>query len=319
MGNDKQVQLILGTMTFGTRVDVFQAGEMLETALRLGIRELDTAYVYQNGNSEKVLGAALKSFAPNSFRIALKVSPKPTGRLDREAVKFQLETSLQRLGIGKADVLYIHFPNHTTPLIQTLEACMVMHDSGMFGELGLSNFPASLVSETQELCAARGWKGPTVYEGVYNAFSRASEALLPTLRAAGLRFAAYNPLAGGLLCGKYESFDKIPQTGRFADMPGYRDRYWKKTYFAGLSLVREACAEAGISMTDAAIRWLLFHSGLDAGAGDGVILGVSTLAQLQQNAAAVEHGPLPAPIVQAFEDGWLLCAQDAPSYYRFIG
>jgi len=317
--NDGRLRLILGTMTFGARADAPQVRAMLEAALRLGIKELDTAYVYQNGDSERVLGAALQAFAPGSFRIAAKVSPKPTGRLDRDAVLSQLGTSLQRLGVEKADVLYLHFPNHATPLAQTLEACMELREAGKFGELGLSNFPASLVLEAAEICAVRGWEAPTVYEGVYNAFSRSSEALMPTLRAAGMRFAAYNPLAGGLLCGKYHTAGQLPQTGRFADMPGYRDRYWKESYFAGLSPVRRACAEADISMTDAALRWLQFHSRLDASAGDGVILGVSGLAQLLQNAAACGHGPLPATVAQAFEEGWLLCAKDAPPYYRFIG
>ena len=99
------------------------------------------------------------------------------------------------------------------------EAVMELREAGKFGELGLSNFPASLVLEAAEICAVRGWEAPTVYEGVYNAFSRSSEALMPTLRAAGMRFAAYNPLAGGLLCGKYHTAGQLPQTGRFADMP----------------------------------------------------------------------------------------------------
>lgn len=305
-------------MTFGQQVDAEHAREMTRFFLQNGGRELDTAHVYNEGESERILGAVFSGLDRQDFRVATKVNPRISGVLDYDAVKTQLALSLERMKLDWADILYLHFPDPETPVENALKACAELYAEGKFRALGISNFPVDLLEKVCEICAGRGWVAPTVYQGVYNALSRKVEqALLNTLDGLSMRFYAYNPLAGGLLSGKHHSVADVPDTGRFASRPSYRDRYWKDSYFRAVALVREACGRESIPMAEAAYRWLLFHSALKGERGDGVILGASGLAQLRQNMRAAQGGPLPAGVCAAFEEAWGVCRPDAPDYYKY--
>ena len=114
-----------------------------------------------------------------------------------------------------------------------MQACFELFQQGKFRHFGLSNFAAWQVAEVVELCRRHGWMEPEVYQGMYNALTRDVEReLFPCLRNYGMRFYAYNPLAGGLLTGKHLSMEQIPEDGRFNRERGYLDRYWKQDYFA---------------------------------------------------------------------------------------
>lgn len=313
------MNLILGTMTFGQQTLDEAAAAMVRMGLEQGIRELDTAYVYNDGESERIVGRVLATLPENSCRIATKVNPRVTGRLDRAAVLAQLEVSLERLQRDRVDILYLHFPDRSVPLEEVLETCHSLYVQGKFRELGLSNYPASLVEEACRLCRERGWVAPTVYEGVYNVLSRNAEGeLFDTIRRHGIRFTAYNPLAGGLLTGKYRSADELPADGRFVQRAGYKQRYWKPRFFEAVATLRTACEQAGIPMAQAALRWLAYHSQMNAACGDGIIIGASKPAQLAQNAQALGEGPLPSAVAAVYDAAWELCREDAPPYFRFL-
>ncbi len=312
------MKLILGTMTFGERIFGSDVDEIISLFLQYGYREIDTAYVYNEGNCEKLLGQAFKEIDRSSFGIATKVNPRVTGRLDKEAVLSQCNESLDRMGLDYTDILYLHFPDPDTPVESALEGCAQLYDEGKIKELGLSNFPAWLVAETYHICENHGWVLPTVYEGLYNPLSRNAERELnQALNYYGMRFYAYNPLAGGMLTDKYSGDDRTLKEGRFLNRPNYQKRYWKDSYFEATDLVKKVCADYGISIVEASYRWLAYHSMLKEERGDGIIVGVSKITQLQQNVEAVKQGPLPDDIVDAFEDAWNICRPDAPEYFRF--
>ncbi len=312
-----KANLILGTMTFGQQVFLEEATAMTDLFLSKGYTELDTAYVYNEGECEKLLGTIIKHTGREQVRIATKVNPRISGRLDGEAVRKQLPESLERMGVEKADILYLHFPDPKTPIESVLEACDEMHRAGKYSELGLSNFPAWMVADVWHKCKARGMVVPTVFEGVYNPLTRKAEnELFAALKAFNMRFCAYNPLAGGLLTGKYTSVDEVPKEGRFVLRKTYPGRYWKKTFFDAVELIKNACGE--ISLVEATYRWMAFHSQLNAERGDAIIIGASKYAQLEQNLSAIEKGPLPNHIVDAFEKAWLLCKADSPEYFTLF-
>lgn len=313
------MKAIFGAMNIGQQVFGEDAVGMLKAFHEAGGVEVDAAYVYNDGACEEILGECLKRFEPGSFSVATKANPRVTGRLDRESVVMQLEGSLERLGLRSVDVFYLHFPDRSTPLESALRGCADLYARGLFRELGLSNFPLSLTEEAASLCDRLGCPRPTVYEGVYNALSRKVECeLLPALDRLGMRFRAYNPLAGGMLTGKYRDFGTAPLEGRFAlRAKSYRGRYWKRSYFEAVSLVSEACGEESVPVAEAALRWLANHSALSDCHGDGVIVGASNLSQLEQNLASLAKEPLPASILKAFDAAWELTEQDAPEYYRF--
>ena len=318
--NSKPVTLILGTMTFGESVFEPDVTEMIQCFTSEGYNELDTAYVYNNGQSEKQIGNALKSIGREKVKISTKVNPRITGKLDGNAARIQLNESLARMDIDSVDTFYLHFPDRSTPVENVLEVCSELHQQKKFKELGLSNFPAWLVADVYHKCKVNGWVLPTVYEGMYNPLTRrAEDELNEALDYFGLRFTAYNPLAGGLLTNKYKSFSDAPVDGRFTHRPNYQKRYWKESYFNAVSSVKDICSEYGIDIIEASYRWLAFHSMLNGDRGDAIIVGVSKLGQLQGNIAAISKGELPESVVAAFEKAWQITKADCPEYFRFYG
>lgn len=312
------VRLILGTMTFGEQVFGEDVKKFLQCFFDKGGRELDTAYVYNEGECERLLGEALKDIDRSRYSIATKANPRITGRLDKAAVIDQCTESLQRLHIDCADILYLHFPDPATPVESALEGCAVLHEAGKFRELGLSNFPAWLVAEAQHICQTHGWVRPTVYQGVYNPLSRHAERELDrALDYYGMRFYAYNPLAGGLLTDKYSCEDRTLKEGRFVNRPNYQKRYWKDSYFDAIAGIKAACGAEGISVVEASYRWLAFHSMLKPQRGDGILIGASKLPHLAGNMGMPDGGPLPPALVETIDAAWALCKADAPEYFTY--
>ncbi|KAM8990177.1 aflatoxin B1 aldehyde reductase member 2 [Ara ararauna] len=317
--------VVLGAMEMGRRAGPEASAALLRAFLRRGHRLLDTAHMYAGGESEKILGALLAA-GTEPVQLATKANPWDGKTLKPESVRSQLNTSLERLKRTSVELFYLHAPDHETPVEETLRACNELHKEGKFKELGLSNYAAWEVAEICTICKYNNWVMPTVYQGMYNATTRQVEAeLFPCLRHYGLRFYAYNPLAGGLLTGKYKYEDKDTRQpmGRFFGndwAQAYRDRYWKKHHFEGIEIVERALKDAygsnAPSLTSAALRWLYHHSKLQGSLGDAVIVGMSNLEQLEQNLNYSEEGPLLPAVVEAFDKAWSLAASDCPNYFR---
>ncbi|MDO4836532.1 MAG: aldo/keto reductase [Clostridia bacterium] len=311
----KQVGFVLGTMTFGESVFEPDVALFIDTFLEAGYRELDTAYVYNDGTCEQMLGEILQH-EDRPYRISTKVNPRITGKLDGAAASMQLHESLRRLKRDSVDTVYLHFPDPATPVISVLETMAELHCQGKFCELGLSNFPAWMVADIWHICDRNGWVKPTVYEGIYNPLTRKAETeLRACLNQFGIRFYAYNPLAGGLLTGRYEAFEEKPSDGRFTHRPNYQQRYWKKSFFQAIEFIKGETDRFTISLPEATYRWLAFHSMLDGERGDAVIIGASKQAHLIQNMETVRSGPLPKEIVDAFEMAWSMTKGDSPEYF----
>lgn len=309
------MKLILGTMTFGESVFRPDVDDFINTFLDAGYDELDTAYVYNEGNCERFLGEVLPSLN-RPFKIATKVNPRITGKLDAEAAYMQLTESLERMKLDSVDTVFLHFPDPATPIDSVLSAMADMHDKGKFRELGLSNFPAWMVAEAWHICKANGWVLPSIYEGVYNPLTRAAETELnDCLNHYGFRFYAYNPTMGGMLTGKYKNMDETPTDGRFAHRPGYLDKYWKKNNFDALDVIRKVVELHGITMIEATYRWLAYHSMLDEMRGDAILIGASKLNHLLENMNTIKAGPLPDEVVEAFETAWNVCHCDSREYF----
>lgn len=312
------MKLVLGTMTFGESVFSPDVSEFVNTFLNSGFDELDTAYVYNEGNSERLLGDVLPSL-DKPYKIATKVNPRISGKLDDDAAYKQLNESLERMKINYVDTFYLHFPDPATPITSVLEACTKLYTEGKFKELGLSNFPAWMVSDVWHICDKHGWVKPTIFEGIYNPLTRKAEIELNAcLNYFGMRFYAYNPMAGGLLTGRYGKYEDNPTDGRFTHRPNYQNRYWKKSFFNAVDLLKAVCEKHGITTIEASYRWLTYHSMLNSKRGDAIIIGASNLDHLKQNMAAVKAGPLPDAILDAFEQAWNITKADSPEYFTLF-
>ena len=309
------VKLILGTMTFGESVFSPDVEAFVNTFLDAGYDELDTAYVYNEGNCERLLGEVLTKLN-RPFKIATKVNPRITGRLDAEAAYQQVNESLERMQLSSVDTVFLHFPDPATPVEGVLGAMAEMHEQGKYRELGLSNFPAWMVAEVWQICDRHGWVRPSVYEGVYNPLTRRAEAELnDCLNAYGLRFYAFNPMCGGLLTGRYGKFEDAPTDGRFTHRPNYQGRYWKKSFFDAVELIKTAAEKQGITSIEATYRYLAYHSMLNGERGDAILVGASKLHHLKQNMDTLKAGPLPTELVEVFEQAWAITRGDSPEYF----
>lgn len=316
----RKVKLVLGTMTFGESVFEEEASKIMEAFLEYGYNSIDTAYTYNKGNSERIIGRILNDVDRDKLEIATKVNPKVTGKLNKKSIINQCNESLSRLKTDYLDVLYLHFPDPNTPIYETLEACDLLFKQGKIKKLGLSNYPAWLVSEAYNICDFNNWILPQVYEGLYNPLSRLAEGeLKECLDYHNITFNAYNPLAGGMLTNKYSSKDRDIKSGRFSNRPNYKKRYFIDSFFKASDLVKESCKSYDISVIEASYRWLAYHSMLNPEKGDGIIVGVSKFEHLKDNINSLYKNELPLDIVDAFDRAWDITRVDAPPYYRTVG
>ncbi|ASJ71029.1 aldo/keto reductase family protein [Granulosicoccus antarcticus] len=279
------------------------------------------------GQTETLLGKLQQRGELAGTMMASKANPSAPGGLSPTSINEQLSTSLERLNMSSLDLYYLHSPDLDVPIRDSLRAVASLHWQGKFVRFGLSNYAAWQVAEIVEICRAEEWIQPTVYQGMYNALTRDVEReLFPCLSNYGIAFHAYNPLAGGLLSGKYQTVDSLPTSGRFASANGYQNRYWKPAYFDVINRMTELSRAEGIEPAVAAIRWLRHHSELatldralaqqSAGLQHGIILGASSMQHFEQNMQATTEGSLPADLVEAFEEGWEQVRPACIKYFR---
>lgn len=239
-------------------------------------------------------------------------------------VRRGLKDSLEALGTTKLDLWYLHGPDRSTPLEETLREVDALYREGYFDRFGISNYMSWEVAAICEICERHGWIKPTVYQGVYNAFHRAIEPeLMRCLRYYGISLYSFQPLAGGFLTSRYKrgmsDTDYVPGS-RFdpSHLQGklHHVRYVNDVYFDALEGLRAAAAKHQLTEAECALRWLSHHSVMSKEKGDRIIIGASSAAQLEQNLADLEKGPLPDEILEAMEQGWLRVKGIVPQYYH---
>ena len=320
-------RVILGCMTIGpvgtnfakvTTVDGAKA--MFKTLESYGYTELDTARMYNNGKQEAFTRET--GVLDEGFTIATKVYPTEAGMHKPEKLRQTFETSLKELGQKSVEIFYLHAPDRSVPFEETLKEVNQLHEEGKFKVFGLSNYAAWEVAQIAEICIARQWIRPRIYQGMYNALTRAlEEELVPCCRHYGINILAYNPVAGGVLSGRYRS-SEIPQEGRFSDTQGstwakvYRDRYLNEAYLEAINGLTPVVENHGLTVIETAFRWLVHHSKLCPFDGDGIVIGASSVEQLDCNLKNLQKGPLPDEVVKALDEAWYITRPVAKSYWR---
>ncbi|KID98970.1 aflatoxin B1 aldehyde reductase member 2, partial [Metarhizium majus ARSEF 297] len=322
-------RIILGLMTFGpssedgariTDLDTFnKALDLFQTR---GYSEVDTARIYVGGKQEAFTKGA--RWKERGLTLATKVQyPFAPGDNTADKVIASVETSLKELGTDCVDILYLHKPDRGTPFQETLEAMDKLHKAGKFVRLGISNFTAYEVAEVMMICKYNNWVRPSIFQGMYNCITRNIEAeLFTACRRYGLDIVVYNPLAGGLFSGKIKSHDMIPESGRFSDVSSvqganYRKRYFRESTFKAIQLVEGVVEKHNLTMIETALRWVVHHSKLKIKDGnDGILIGVSSVEQLEDNLNNLEKGPLPDEVVKALDDAWQISKADSANYWH---
>ncbi|WP_147915644.1 aldo/keto reductase [Ruania zhangjianzhongii] len=311
------VRLVLGTMSFGDTVPEATARAIVETAVAAGINEVDTANTYAGGAGEPMIGRILAEKL-GSVAVSSKVGMQPAagagrGPLSRAAIIASAEASVDHVG-GALDTLYLHQPDRSTALEETLTGVAEVLDRGLAARFGLSNYSAWEMVEIQELSERLDLPAPRRAQQLYNLLARRLELeFLPYAVSRGIETVVYNPLAGGLLTGRY-SRDDQPDEGRFGDSAlasMYRNRYWKPAPFTALAQLQSIAAQVGVPMIELALRWLIDAPGVSA-----ILLGASTPEQLTANIEAVGRGPLDTEVRSALDAATGQLLSDSPHYAR---
>ncbi|MBX5436681.1 MAG: aldo/keto reductase [Alicyclobacillaceae bacterium] len=297
----KVTALCLGTMTFGNQADKRTSHAILDTAFDAGVTFIDTADMYplggtyeQLGATEEIIGEWLKGkrqqvvLATKCFGV---MGPGPNDRgLSRKHIMQAVEDSLRRLQTDYIDLYQAHQFDPTTPLDETLRAFDDLVTQGKVRYIGVSNWRAWQVMKALGIQEQRGYCRIVSVQPRYNLlFRMIEEELLPMCQSEGIGLITYNPLAGGMLSGRYRPGQEVEQGTRFTlggvTQAGalYRRRYWNDAVFEAVERYRAWCAERGYDMVTTAVKWVIQQPGITS-----AILGASRPEQLAPSLRAAE-------------------------------
>jgi aryl-alcohol dehydrogenase-like predicted oxidoreductase len=290
-------ELCLGTMTFGGKgfwtaigaLDQGVADGIVGRALDAGVNFIDTADVYSEGLSEEITGRAMRNSgrARSDIVLATKVfGATGAGVNDRGASRKHImdgvKASLTRLGTDYIDLYQIHGLDSVTPIEETLRALDDLVRQGHVRYIGVSNWSAWTIMKGLGIAERQGWTRPVSLQAYYTIAGRDLEReIAPLLEAERLGLMVWSPLAGGLLSGKYDRDGTGPEGGRrvaFDFPPVDHDRA-----FACIDVMRDIAGRLDVSVARVALAWLLHRPVVTS-----VIVGAKTVAQLDDNLAAVD-------------------------------
>ncbi|MGA8206429.1 MAG: aldo/keto reductase [Candidatus Dormiibacterota bacterium] len=276
----------LGTNNFGRRMEDDAVGPVVDTALDRGINLFDTADIYGSGESERLLGRALRGRRGEAL-IATKFG-MPRGGEDPEQrrgtpayIRDAVESSLRRLDVEVIDLYQMHQPDPTTPIAETLGAMHQLVQQGMVRWIGCSNFAAWQVVDANWTARSLGLTQFVSAQNEYSLLDRTIEAeLLPALDHLSMGLLPYSPLANGLLTGKYHR-GEAPPPGSRGSLPGFAQLLEDETRFDVLDRLEGFAKERGISLLQVAIGSLLGRPQVGS-----VIAGATTPEQVVANVEA---------------------------------
>jgi aryl-alcohol dehydrogenase-like predicted oxidoreductase len=298
--------LSLGAMTFGTDwgwgADETESRRIFDAYVDRGGNFIDTASVYTNGSSERLVGAFAKEkrnrlVIATKFTCASVKGDANSGGNQRKNMLQTVEQSLKRMALESIDLLYLHAWDGTTPVEEVMRAFDDLVSAGKVHYIGISDTPAWQVARMQTLADLRGWAPFVALQVEYSLVQRTVERdLLPMARELGLGVTPWSPLASGVLTGKYSSRD-LGQPAEASEKGTRRNIAAGNGSLTERSLgiaetVKSVAAELGHSPAQVAIAWTLQHSAVTS-----PILGARTVGQLEENLGALEV-TLPAEHLQ---------------------
>ena len=283
--------LTLGTLWFGSKVDESTARNIVDRALEAGINCLDTADIYgkarwdtpQRGPSEEIVGRALKGRRESvvlATKVAAITGPGANDRgLNRKHLRQGIESSLQRLQTDYVDIYYLHEPDYTTPLEESLDTLNDLVREGKVLYVGLSNFYAWQVCKALWYTDKKGLAGIDCVQLVYSLIARDCELEMTRLcEAEGVGVNVWGALAGGMLAGKFLQYDPTrPPPPGVKPYPST----WDSRYFGAVSRLKELAGDRSLSQLS--LAWMLRQPQVSS-----VVCGVSSVEQLEENLGSLE-------------------------------
>src|SRR6266851_5185497 len=308
----KVSELCLGTMTFGDNflniavVDQAGANQMVARSLEAGINFFDTADVYAYGQSETILGQALKDCGSDLDKIV--VATKVRGSmsegatagtsdvnnvgLSRQHIFSSIEHSLRRLNMDYVDLYQVHGWDLLTPVEETLRALDDLVRVGKVRYLGCSNWSARHLMKALVLAPEKDWAGFVSLQAYYSLVGRDLEhELLPLCREENVGVLPWSPLSGGFLSGKYTRDNPNPEGARRTNFqfPAIDEARG----FDAIDALNAIAKAKGASVAQVALAWLLAQPGVTS-----VIIGANKMSQLEDNLKAADFQLSPEEVEQ---------------------
>ncbi|MFC4050192.1 aldo/keto reductase [Actinomadura syzygii] len=286
-----------GAMMFGSiaESDQGECERMLYRALDAGINFIDTADMYSRGDSEEILGRALKGRRDDVVLATKFFNPMGDDRNmrggSRRWIFRAVEDSLRRLGTDHIDLYQMHRYDWNTDIDETLGALDDLVRQGKVLYLGSSSFPADWIVEAQWSADRRGTARFVCEQPQYSIFARSIEVdMLPAARRHGMGVMPWSPLAGGWLTGKYRRGEPTPAGARFgsdgimgASPRGIENDPSVPVRYDAVERLTKIADDAGLSLTHLALAWVGEHPAITS-----TIIGPKTLAQLDELLGAAD-------------------------------
>jgi aryl-alcohol dehydrogenase-like predicted oxidoreductase len=303
--------LCLGAMMFGDwgNKDHDESIRIIHRALDAGVNFIDTADVYSRGESEEIVGKALKD-RRDSVVLATKVhgtmgdDPNQFGNSRRWIVK-ECDASLKRLQTDWIDLYQIHRPELDTDIDETLGALTDLVRAGKVRTIGSSTFSPSMIVEAQWAAERRGRERFMCEQPPYSMLVRGVEAeVLPTCRRYGMGVIPWSPLAGGYLSGRYRKGQDAPSSTRAQRLPQRFDLSIpaNQAKFDAADRLAQLAEEAGMTLIQMALAFVINHPAVTS-----AIIGPRTMEHLESRGDTLvaarfeaDHGPdaaHPAPVL----------------------
>jgi len=280
-------------VSFGNQVGDDLAVRCLEAAREGGINFFDNAEVYAGGESESIMGRAIKSLGweRRDFVISTKLfwgihqAPNMTHTLNRKYLMQAVDGSLERLGLDFVDLIYCHRSDPETPIEETVWAMSDIVSSGRALYWGTSEWGADEIVEAIELAERHHLRKPVMEQPQYNLLERkrVEQEYARLIADYGIGLTTWSPLASGLLTGKY--LDGIPEGSRGA-LPGYE---WLRSYLEDpgnkekVRALKEIADDLGCPLSQLSIAWCASNPNVST-----VITGASRVEQLQDNLRSLD-------------------------------
>lgn len=286
----KVSKVAIGTMTFGSEADKEMAFKLLDYCYEQGINFVDTADKYAEGVSEKIVGEWLKDrkcrqniVLVTKVCLPMGVGPNDSG-LSRIHIQNAIEASMKRLQVDVIDLYQIHKWDPLVPIEETYETLNDLVRQGKVRYLGCSNLAAWQLSKYIQISNLRGFSNFISIQSPYSLINRGIEnEILPLCQFEGLGVITYNPLAGGMLTGKYQNKNSMPKNARLVSSDGYRGRYLTDI---SLKIVDEYVAfaqEFGTTPARLALAWIIANPNITT-----PIVGARNLEQLKDTLGGLD-------------------------------
>ena len=273
-------KLCFGTMTLGNGADEAESAALYAACRDAGITFFDCADAYAGGESERILGRLIRGHRDEVF-ITSKCGMGQIKDATRRGIRLSCEASLDRLGVDRIDLYFIHRWDADTPVEETLRALEDLRSAGKIAHLGCSNFAAWQIAKANGIAAREGWAPFEVIQPMYNLMKRQAEVeILPLAQSEDLAVMSYGPAAGGLLTNKYAGGAK----GRFSVNEEYRKRYDDPFFHETASAFSDLATELGEDPMTLSVSWVMQNPAITC-----PIIGARSVTQLQPSLAAAGY------------------------------